>query len=228
MNDCLNMQIIARIHNGFSSKFAIPRQSGLTSVRSTVVFEPEFALPECIRGIECFTHLWLIWQFSEAADKPWTATVRPPKLGGNTRVGVFATRSPFRPNNIGLSSVKLERIVKCESGNVILEVSGADLMDGTPILDIKPYLPYTDCHTDASDGFALSNKNGTLSVTVPGNIACSVPNNIISQLTELLAQDPRPSYHDAPERVYSFEFDSYHVEFTVSGDQLFVNKISKI
>lgn len=223
------LKIIARIHSDFSSKFGIPRQSGLVDeLEATVVFEPEYRNPEALRGIEEYSHLWLLWQFSECADKPWSPTVRPPRLGGNKRMGVFATRSPFRPNSIGLSSVKLLGKEKTEKYGTVLRVSGADLLDGTPIYDIKPYLPYVDSHPEASNGFALAEKGGVLTVEYPSELLQRLPENKRAAVISVLAQDPRPAYSDDPERLYGLEFAGFDVRFTVDGDNLRVTETEAI
>ena len=224
-----SMRIIARIHSDFSSKFGIPRQSGLVdSLRATIVFEPEFRSPESLRGIEGYSHLWLIWQFSECVSEEgsWSPTVRPPRLGGNKRVGVFATRAPYRPNPIGLSSVKLEEVRLHTPDGPVLVVSGADLMDGTPIYDIKPYLAYVDSHPDARDGFALAQKEGVLTVNCPASLLACLPESKRRSLLDVLAQDPRPQYQNDPDRIYQFEFAGVHVEFSVSDDVLTVRTIT--
>ena len=220
------MEIIATIRSDFPTKFGIPRQSGLVEeLRATVVFEPEYRSPDALRGLEDFSHLWLIWQFSEAVRDKWSPTVRPPRLGGNTRMGVFATRSPFRPNPIGLSCVRLEGIRREPELGHVLEVSGADLMDGTPILDIKPYIPYADSHPDALGGFAAVPAGETLSVSIPPALLAQVPAERQEALRGVLAQDPRPHYQKDPERVYGFSFAGFEVRFTVDGDQLTVRDI---
>lgn len=222
------MKIIAYIHTDFTSKFGIPRQSGLVDeLEATIVFEPEYRNPDALRGIEEYSHLWLIWQFSECADKEWTPTVRPPKLGGNKRMGVFATRSPFRPNPIGLSSVRLIGIEKTEKHGCIIRVAGADLLDGTPIYDIKPYLPYVDSHPDASNGFALDEKEGRLDVHFPEELLNLIPHQKHSALIAVLAQDPRPGYQNEPERIYGIEFAGFDVRFKVNGKNLTVIEIIK-
>lgn len=209
---------IAHIQSGFESKFAIPRQAGLAeSLKARVVFEPEYKNPDAIRGLETFSHLWLIWCFSESVTDAFQPTVRPPRLGGNTRMGVFATRSPFRPNPIGLSCVKLEGV---DNGDLI--VSGADLMDGTPIFDIKPYIPYADCRTEATEGFAPC-PSEKLEVV----FACEYPEELKQELTEILSLDPRPRYQDEPERVYGFGYAGYEISFKVEKDLLTVIKIIK-
>lgn len=224
----IEMKEIAVIHTDFPEKFGIPRQSGLVSeLKSTLVFTPEFRIPEAVRGIENYSHLWLIWEFSKAVREEWKPTVRPPRLGGNTRMGVFATRSPFRPNPIGLSCVKLEGIELNTPEGPVLHLSGADLMDGTPIFDIKPYLPYVDCRPDASNGFALAQQKGVLSVRFPGELLEMVPESRRKALTEVLAQDPRPQYISDPTRVYTMSFAGLEISFTVDGDTLSVTEIRK-
>ncbi len=223
------LNIIAHIHTDFTSKFGIPRQSGLVDeLEATIVFEPEYRNPDALRGIEEYSHLWLLWQFSECVGKEWSPTVRPPRLGGNKRMGVFATRSPFRPNPIGLSSVKLLGVEKTEKYGCILRVSGADLLDGTPIYDIKPYLPYVDSHPDASNGFALDEKDGRLNVDFPDNLLEIIPPEKHAALKAVLAQDPRPAYQDNPERIYGIEFAGFDVRFKVKNSDLRVIEISKI
>lgn len=223
------MKIIAHIHTDFTSKFGIPRQSGLVDkLEATIVFEPEYRNPDALRGIEEYSHLWLLWQFSECADKEWTPTVRPPRLGGNKRMGVFATRSPFRPNPVGLSSVKLIGVEKTTEYGCVLRVAGADMLDGTPIYDIKPYLPYVDSHPDASNGFALDEKDGTLDVEFPDDLLKMIPSSKQKALIAVLSQDPRPGYQNEPERVYGIEFASFDVRFKVKNSTLTVIEIIKI
>lgn len=219
------MKIIAHIETDFPEKFGIPRQSGLVpELTGTVVFEPEYRNPDALRGIEGFSHLWLIWQFQGTERDGWSPTVRPPRLGGNERRGVFATRSPFRPNPIGLSSVRLEGVKETDRGTVLI-VSGADLRDGTPIYDIKPYLPYTDSHPDAIGGFAAEVFGNRLEVYFPGNLSELIPADKREALKELLAQDPRPGYQDDPERVYGLSFAGREVKFTVADGILNVKQI---
>ncbi|HIT94266.1 MAG TPA: tRNA (N6-threonylcarbamoyladenosine(37)-N6)-methyltransferase TrmO [Candidatus Faecivivens stercoripullorum] len=215
------MKVIARIRSDFPTKFGIPRQSGIVPVVSTIVFEPEYRVDEALRGIEGYSHLWLIWEFSQAVREDWSPTVRPPRLGGNTRMGVFATRSPFRPNSIGLSSVKLVGMEKTEEGTVLL-VEGADLCDGTPILDIKPYLPFTDSHPDAVGGFSDPVREKELRVEISPELLEKVPENKRDALQKVLAHDPRPSYQHDPERVYGMAFAGMEVKFRVDGDLLTV------
>lgn len=217
------MKIIAHIENDFPTKFGIPRQSGLVnSLRSRIVFAPEYRNPDAFRGLEDFSHVWLIWEFSQAVRQKWSPTVRPPRLGGNTRMGVFATRSPFRPNPDGLSAVQLEEVVLHGADAPYLVVSGADLMNGTPIYDIKPYLPHIDSHPDARGGFAVPAAEHRLKVVFPEQWLEKVPEQLRDGLTEVLAQDPRPSYQHDPERVYGFGFARLEVKFTVDGDVLTV------
>ena len=221
-------KIIARIHTDFPTKFGIPRQSGLVSaLKSMIVFEPEYRNPEALRGLDGFSHIWLIWGFSEAECREWSPTVRPPRLGGNKRMGVFATRSPFRPNSLGLSSVKLDKIELHPDFGTVLHVSGADLMDNTPIYDIKPYLPYTDSHPDAVGGFADPVKDNTLEVEFPEEWLRLIPENKREALLEVLANDPRPSYQNDPERIYGFEFAGFEIKFTVEGNVLKVRQPEK-
>lgn len=209
------MRYVARIYTDFPTKFAIPRQSGiLDKLESRIVFEKEFQNPDYIRGIEEFSHLWLIWSFSENEGKPSSPTVRPPRLGGNERRGVFSTRSPFRPNPIGLSCVRLCRVEKGKNG-LELVVTGADMMDGTPIYDIKPYLPFADCHPEASGGFAAEHYDDALSVRCEEKTLSLLPENKREALLEILRQDPRPSYQDDPERIYGFYFAGFEIRFTV-------------
>ena len=217
------MKIIAHIENDFPTKFGIPRQSGLVnSLRSRIVFAPEYRNPDAFRGLEDFSHVWLIWEFSQAVRQKWSPTVRPPRLGGNTRMGVFATRSPVRPNPVGLSAVQLEEVVLHGADAPYLVVSGADLMNGTPIYDIKPYLPHIDSHPDARGGFAVPAAEHRLKVVFPEQWLEKVPEQLRDGLTEVLAQDPRPSYQHDPERVYGFGFARLEVKFTVDGDVLTV------
>ena len=221
------LKIIAHIENSFTEKFGVPRQSGLADVASRIVFEPEYRNPDAFRGIEGYSHLWLLWLFSEAKTDGFSPTVRPPRLGGNKRMGVFATRSPFRPNSIGLSSVKLEKICFDEKDSPILYVKGADLMNGTPIIDVKPYLSYTDSHPDAVNGFALDTKSPLLSVVFPKELRAIVGSKKSDELSQILAQDPRPQYQDTPNRVYSMSYGGFDVDFSVSGDVLSVKNIRK-
>ena len=214
---------VARIRSDFPTKFGVPRQAGLVEeLRSAVVFEPRYRVPEALRGIEGFSHLWLIWEFSKNRREGWSPTVRPPRLGGNQRVGVFATRSPFRPNPIGLSCVKLEGVELSGPDGPVLVVSGADLVDGTPIFDIKPYLPYADCRPEAVGGFAGAVPEGALTVDIPPELVERVPESRRTALRAVLAQDPRPHYQDDPRRVYGFGFAGLEVRFTVADGVLTV------
>ena len=223
MPEQIPMKVIARIRSDFPTKFGIPRQSGLiNSLKATIVFEPEYRNPDALRGLDGFSHIWLIWQFSQAVREDWSPTVRPPRLGGNKRIGVFATRSPFRPNEIGLSSVKLDGIESHPKFGTVLHVSGADLMDGTPIFDIKPYLPYGDCHPEATGGFAPTAVEETLTVQFPPALLALIPLERQAGLLAVLAHDPRPSYQKDPTRVYAFEFGGFHIEFQVADTTLTV------
>ena len=217
--DTLNepkMKIIARIRSDFPDKFGIPRQAGLVpELVSKIVFEPEFRDPNALRGIEEWSHLWLIWQFSKAIRDDWSPTVRPPRLGGNERVGVFATRSPFRPNPIGLSSVRLERVAVEEGLGTVLYVSGADLMDGTPIYDIKPYLAFTDSHPDASGSFAAEAFGHSLKVNFPDELLKVLPADKRAAAIGMLSNDPRPAFQHDPLRVYGVSFGGYEIKFCV-------------
>ena len=220
------MKIIARIHTDFPTKFGIPRQSGLVEeLKSTLVFEPEYRDENALRGIEQFSHLWLIWQFSEAVREDWSPTVRPPRLGGNTRIGVFATRSPFRPNAIGLSSVKLEGVRRDPKYGMVLDLSCADLMDGTPILDIKPYIPFSDSHPEASEGYTAQTITHALEVVFPEELLEKVPYQKRAALQGVLRQDPRPSYQEESLRIYGFNFAGQEIRFRVADDVLTVVEI---
>lgn len=220
---------IAHIKTDFSSKFGIPRQSGLVDeLEAKIIFEPQYRIPEAFRGLEGYSHVWLLWQFSECADKEWSPTVRPPRLGGNKRMGVFASRSPFRPNSIGLSCVKLISIDETEENGIVLTVSGADLLDGTPIIDVKPYLPYVDSHPEASGGFALQEKEGSLDVVFVAELLSDIPADKQEALKAVLKQDPRPQYQNDPERIYGLEFAGYDVRFKVNENLLTVVEVEKI
>ena len=224
----MEMKPIAYIHNDYTAKFGIPRQSGIVEeVISTIVFEQQYRNLEAFRGIEGYSHLWLVWIFSEAIRDTWSPTVLPPRLGGKTRMGVFATRSPFRPNPIGLSSVKLAGFEQTKDGP-ILHVSGADLMDGTPILDIKPYLPYTDSHPDAVGGFADPVRDYHLDVVFPEDLIAQVPQKLREPVLGLLAQDPRPSYQNDPDRPYGVAFGNYDFRFHVKDGILTVFEVEKL
>ena len=213
---------IAHIRTDFTDKFGIPRQSGLVpELTARIVFEPEYREQEAVRGLEGFSHIWLIWCFSESVTDKWLPTVRPPRLGGNVRMGVFATRSPFRPNPLGLSSVELEKIEFTSDRGPVLHVRGADLMDGTPIFDIKPYVAYSDSHPDALSGFLGTATFKKLRVTLPDGISDALPEGLV----DVLSNDPRPRYHDDPERVYGMQYAGHEVKFRVSGDELIVLSI---
>lgn len=224
----VSIQIIARMKSDFPSKFGIPRQSGLVdALRSTIVFEPEFRNPDALRGLTDYSHLWIIWQFSEAVRKQWSPTVRPPRLGGNTRLGVFATRSPFRPNNLGLSSVKIIGTEDTAQYGTVIHVAGADLMDGTPIFDIKPYIPYSDCHPDATGGFTDNADDFILEVEFPYMLLDKIPKNKHSALIGVLSHDPRPSYQKDPDRIYGLNFAGFDIRFTVRDKTLTVCEVTE-
>ena len=217
------MKIIAHIRSDFPTKFGIPRQSGLVEeLTARIVFTPEYRVPEAVRGLEDFSHIWLIWQFSKAVREDWSPTVRPPRLGGNTRMGVFATRSPFRPNAIGLSCVKLLSVEPSTPEGPVLTVAGADLMDGTPIFDIKPYIPYADCQPDATGGFTDTAKDFLLDVEFPPELLSRIPQDRKAALLGVLSHDPRPSYQHSPQRVYGMAFGDFDVRFRVEGSTLHV------
>lgn len=221
------MRPIAHIHSDFSTKFGIPRQSGVVgSLQAEIVFEPEFRSREAVRGLDGYSHIWLIWEFSENVRVGWSPTVRPPRLGGNVRMGVFATRSPFRPNPIGLSCVRLERIEFSDAHGPVLHVAGADLMDGTPIYDVKPYLPYADAHPEALGGFAPSPKE-TIEVKSPPELLQKLPEGQREALLGVLAQDPRPQYQNDPERVYGMSFGGWDVKFRVKDGVLTVLSLAE-
>jgi len=225
----VNIQVIARMRSDFATKFGIPRQSGLVQqLQSTIVFEPEFRNPDALRGIEDFSHLWIIWQFSEAVRQGWSPTVRPPRLGGNTRMGVFATRSPFRPNNLGLSCVKLLGVEHTAQYGTVLHVGGADLMDGTPIFDIKPYIPYADCQRDAVGGFTDTAADFILRVNFPGPLLEKLPQGKQDAAIEVLSHDPRPSYQRKPDRIYGLTFAGFDIRFQVQEDLLTVVEVNKV
>ena len=225
------MKIIARIHTDFPAKFGIPRQSGLVeALKATIVFEPEYRNPDAFKGLEGFSHIWLLWQFTNPGRNPntWAATVKPPRLGGNKRMGVFATRSPFRPNDIGLSCVKLEKIEFSEENGPIIHVAGADLMDNTAIYDVKPYIPYTDSRPDALGGFSTDVLDYSLEVDFPKKYLDMIPKEKHEGILEVLAQDPRPSYHDRADRVYGVEFAGFDVRFKVADGKLTVCEVEKL
>ena len=225
----VNIQVIARMKSDFATKFGIPRQSGLVQqLRSTIVVEPEFRNPDTLRGIEGYSHLWLIWQFSEAVRTEWSPTVRPPRLGGNTRMGVFATRSPFRPNSLGLSCVRLLGVEHTEKYGTVLHVGGADLMDGTPIFDIKPYIPYADCQTDAVGGFTDHADDYLLEVNFPPEQLTLLPEDKRDAAIAVLSHDPRPSYQRKPDRVYGLTFAGFDIRFTVCDKILTVTEVTPL
>ena len=225
----IEIQVIARMRSDFPTKFGIPRQSGLVdSLRSTIVFEPEFRNPEAFRGLEEFSHIWILWKFSKSEKEHWSATVKPPRLGGKKRMGVFATRSPYRPNDIGLSSVKLEKICYDEKCGPMLYVAGADLLDGTPIYDIKPYIAYTDSHPEATEGFAGGVKSKELQVEFPEELLKKLPIEKQRAIVGVLAQDPRPAYDSDETRLYGVEFAGFDVRFTVTGNLLTVKELVKL
>ena len=215
------MRVIARIHNDFPTKFGIPHQSNrLDVLKATIVFEKEYRVRDAVRGLEEYSYIWLLWQFSEAVRDGWSPTVRPPRLGGNTRMGVFATRSPFRPNNIGLSSVKLEKIEQDPVLGPVLHISGADLMDGTPIYDIKPYLPYADSHPEAAGGFTDQIEDYRLEVEFPELLMEQIPKEQREALLEVLANDPRPRYQNDPDRIYGIAYGQKDIQFRVRDKKL--------
>ena len=220
------MRPVARIRSDFPEKFGIPRQSGVVeSLEAKIVFEPEFRVMDAVRGLEDFSHIWLIWEFSEAVRDTWSPTVRPPRLGGNVRMGVFATRSPFRPNPIGLSCVKLLKVEQDEALGPVLTVAGADLMDGTPIYDIKPYIPYADCHPEAAGGFTTKVDMKPLTVDFPAELLEKVPEEKRDALIGVLEQDPRPRYQKDPGRIYGLSFAGLEVKFSVEAQALTVKEV---
>ena len=226
--DHVEIQVIARMRSDFPSKFGIPRQAGLVEeLESLVVFEPEYRNPDALRGIEEYSHLWLIWQFSQAVRQDWSPTVRPPRLGGNVRMGVFATRSPFRPNHLGLSCVRLKEVRHTKAYGDVLVVGGADLMDGTPIFDIKPYIPYGDAKPDAAGGFTDRVGDFLLNVEFPKPLLAFLPENKRQAAIGVLRHDPRPSYQRSPGRVYGLRFSQYDIRFTVEGDTLTVLEVNR-
>lgn len=220
------IQAIARMKSDFPTKFGIPRQSGLVeSLRSTIVFEPDYRNPDALRGIEGYSHLWLIWQFSQAVRQDWSPTVRPPRLGGNIRMGVFATRSPFRPNSLGLSCVRLLGVEETKDFGMVLHVGGADLMDGTPIFDIKPYIPYGDAHPEAVGGFTDHAEEYLLEVSFPDVLLKKLPADKQEAARGVLSHDPRPSYHRTPDRTYGLCFAGYDIRFHVKDNLLTVTDV---
>ena len=223
----VSIQIIARMRSDFTSKFGIPRQSGLVEqLRSTIIFEPEYRNADALRGIDAFSHLWIIWQFSQAVRQGWSPTVRPPRLGGNTRMGVFATRSPFRPNNLGLSCVRLLGVEHTEAYGTVLHVGGADLMDGTPIFDIKPYIPYSDSKPDAAGGFTDQAEDFLLNVDFPTELLKKLPEQKREAAMGVLSHDPRPSYQKDSQRIYGLSFAGFNIRFTVQDKLLTVLEVA--
>ena len=224
--DSISMDVIAVMHSDFPTKFGIPRQSGLAeALHSTIVFEPAYRNPEALRGIEGFSHLWILWQFSQAVRQDWSPTVRPPRLGGNTRMGVFATRSPFRPNAIGLSCVRLLSVEQTQDMGTVLHIGGADLMDGTPILDIKPYIPYCDAHPEAMGGFTQDAGDYLLEVDFPENLKQRLPAEKQEAICQVLSHDPRPSYQKDSDRIYGLSFAGFDIRFTVKDKVLTVVEV---
>lgn len=223
------MDVIAHIRTDFTTKFGIPRQSGIIDdLKAQIIFTPKYRDPSALRGLEGFTHIWLIWEFSEAIREEWSPTIRPPRLGGNKRMGVFATRSPFRPNPIGLSCVKLDKIELNTPDGPVIHVAGADLMDGTPIYDIKPYVPYADCHPEATGGFSDAVREYALEVDFPEELLARMPESKHAAIIEVLSQDPRPGYrHNDPERVFGVAFAGYDIRFKVEEKLLHVVDVVK-
>lgn len=222
----ITIEPIAVMHSDFPTKFGIPRQSNLAeSLRSTIVFEPKYRNTNALRGLEEYSHLWLIWHFSQAIRSEWTPTVRPPRLGGNTKMGVFATRSPFRPNALGLSCVKLLSLEETAENGTVIHVAGADLMDGTPIFDIKPYIPYADCHPDALGGFAATAPDYLLQVDFPSHLLSLLPQDKQQAALEVLSHDPRPSYQQSPHRLYGLSFAGFDIRFSVTDKTLYVKEV---
>ena len=221
----MELKVIARIYNDFNTKFGIPRQSSMVKNQSTIVFEKEYRDDNALRGLDGYNYVWLIWGFDKAEREKWTPCVRPPRLGGNTKMGDFATRSPFRPNSLGLSSVKIDKIVKTENKGTILIVSGADMLNNTPIYDIKPYLPFTDVHGDATSGFALDEVNYRLDVEFDKSLLNLIEENKQQEILDLLSLDPRPSYIDDEERIYGFTYGNYEIKFSVKNKTLTVKNV---
>ena len=223
IHDAVSMKIIARIHTDFETKFGVPKQSGIvSSLKAQIVFEPEYRNPDAVRGLEEFSHIWILWQFSEAVRQSWSPTVRPPRLGGNRRIGVFASRSPFRPNHIGLSAVRLDKVEITPDRGPVLHVLGADLMDGTPIFDIKPYIAYADSHPEATGGFTDRVQARTLEPVIPPELLERVAEDKRDALVGVLAHDPRPTYQEDPERVYGFGFGGMEIKFRAQNGKLYV------
>ncbi len=225
----ISIRPIATMRSDFPTKFGIPRQSGLVgSLRSTIVFEPKYRNADALRGLEDFSHLWIIWHFSEAVRSDWTPTVRPPRLGGNTRMGVFATRSPFRPNSLGLSCVRLVGLEQTAEMGTVIHVAGGDLMDGTPIFDIKPYIPYADSYPDALGGFTATTGDFLLRVNFPAHLLNKLPIGKREVAVEVLSHDPRPSYQHTPDRLYGLSFAGFDIHFTVEHDVLYVKEVIEL
>ena len=225
----VTIEPIATMRSDFPTKFGIPRQSGLAkSLRSTIIFEPKYQNADALRGLTDFSHLWIIWQFSEAVRTEWTPTVRPPRLGGNTRMGVFATRSPFRPNSLGLSCVEIIGLEQTEENGTVIHVAGADLMDGTPIFDIKPYIPYSDSHPDALGGFTTAASDYLLQVNFPAELLNKLPETKREAAVEVLSHDPRPSYQKDSDRIYGLSFAGFDIRFTVTDQTLYVKDVISI
>ena len=225
----MELVVIAKIHTEFTDKFGIPRQSGLVpSLRGEIVFEPEFRTMDAVRGLEEFSHIWLLWEFSKAKRDGYALTVTPPRLGGKVRKGVFATRAPYRPNSIGLSSVKLEDVYLDEKRGPVLVVSGADLLDGTPIYDIKPYLPYTDSHPEAKGSFGEEHKEDQIEVIFPEKLMEKLPKDLQESVMDVLRQDPRAAYNKKPDYVYGMSFGGYDIRFTVQENVLTVQDVVEI
>ncbi len=226
-NENLSLKVIAKIYTDFNEKFGIPRQSGIVDTEAVIIFEPEYRNPDAVRGLEGFSYLWLLWEFSKAKKEKWSPTVRPPRLGGNKRLGVFATRSPFRPNPIALSSVKLLRVELSETKGPMLYVSGADILNGTPIYVIKPYLKYADCHIDANNGFTDYGLGRLNKVDVLPTTNCFIDDKDLSIIKQLLLEDPRPSYQSDINRLYNLCYKDYDVKFCVNGDVATIVEINK-
>ena len=224
----MELKVIAKVRTDFPSKFGIPRQSGLVETKGSIVFEPEFRDESMLMGIEEFSHLWIIWGFSEHFDKGWSPTVRPPKLGGNERRGVFATRSPFRPNPLGLSCVKFIGLERTEEYGVVLHILGVDMVNETPVYDIKPYLPYVEAHIDAAGGFAQEKQQYRLNVIIPDEWKIMIPSDHLEVICDILAQDPRPAYQNDPDRIYGMEYLDLDIRFQIDGENLIVCEVYEI
>ena len=223
------MEYIGYVYSDFQTKFGIPRQAGVVeSLKAKIVFKPEYSHPDAFRRIEEFSHIWILWEFSEAKQNGYSLTVRPPRLGGNTRVGVFASRSPFRPNSIGLSCVKLDRVEYSENEGTVLHISGADIMNGTPVFDIKPYLPYSDCHIDATGGYTDDIEDVDLDVKFECDVPSQIDDNILTSIIDILKKDPRPSYQNDPDRIYGLDYAGFNIKFKVYNNKLTLTKIKKI